>query len=167
MFRPLLALATSIGAAIGVLHDTASAQAGVTLTTQARPFAERFLVQLDGGNIPQAYEMLSRTVRAAYPLANLQQASARRQTKGGVRRSVVRIRETRPSGTVTIASQMRPARRPTANLPSIVIVCFVETPMANFKSVSYTSVTVSGRPDAGGMAIENFQTTSEPSSACR
>jgi hypothetical protein len=136
--------------------------AGFSLSLEARPYAERFLKNLDTGNVPQAYAMLSQEVRATYTSANLAQAAAQRQTKGGIRRTFVR----------TWAARVPPSRvstvgRPTAFKPANVTVCFIETPTVNFKSVSYTAVTVSGRADIASLRIENFQTTSEPAAVCR
>lgn len=137
------------------LSVSTRAFAGSPLMTEARPFAEKFLTLLDRGDVTHAYEMLNPDVRAKLAVDKLSRLGTVRGTKGSVRRVFVR---TRPVPMIRMSGQYFRAS-------SSVIVCFVENPMVNFKSVSYTAVTVSGSPS--NMQIENFQTTSEPISSCR
>jgi hypothetical protein len=145
---------------IGAGTVATAAIAGFSLMVEARPLAERFLTQLDSGNVTQAYDMLSPSVRATYPARNLSRLGAVRGSKVGPQRSFVRVRATSQS------LRMRSVGKPTFSPPTSVVVCFVENPNENFKSVAYTAVTVSGREPAS-MRIENFQTTSEPVALCR
>lgn len=147
-------------AAPGILAGSSPAIAGFLLAVEARPFAERFLTQLDAGNVEEAHKMLSPSVRANYPARSLSRLGAVRGAKIASQRSFVRVRPTIPQ--LRINSVGKPG------FPAIgsVVVCFAENPVANFRPVSYTAVTVSGR-DPASLRIENFQTTSEPVTLCR
>lgn len=143
-------------AAWGLSVSTPAIAGGSPLMIEARPFAERFLTLLDRGDVTHAYEMLNPDVRAKLAVDKLSRLGTVRGAKGGVRRVYVR---TRPVPTIRMSNQSFFVSS------GSVIVCFVENPMVNFKSVSYTAVTVSGSHSK--MQIENFQTTSEPISHCR
>jgi hypothetical protein len=157
-FNPTLV----VGCAICCLLGAQSSFAGSALFVEARPFAERFLSLLDAGNVTQAYEMLNPEVRARLEMNRLSRLGAVRGTKGEIRRKFVRVKSV-PSIRMPPVSSSVPSRV----AMNSVIVCFVENPTVNFKTVSYTAVTVSSNRLPARMQIDNFQTTSEPVASCR
>lgn len=147
--------AIAAGTAVCWLSVSVPAVAGSSLMIEARPFAEKFLRLLDAGDTARAYELLNPIARAKVAPTRLSRLGAVRGSKGIVQRKYVR---TKPVYSINPSTG-----RPSNN----VIVCFVENPMASFRGVSYTAVTVSPASTPAKMQIDNFQTTSEPVSACR
>lgn len=148
------------GLAAGLLILVAMpARAGFTLAPGVKDFAERFLNLLDAGNIAEAHGMLNPEVQVNFPERSLRRAGSVRGFTLKTRRTFVRLRSDRPAGKSAASGRTRTT--PTT------VVCFMENKAANFASVSYTAVTVSGNDVSGPMRIENFQTTPEPVAACR